>query len=619
MKLLFLLSFATLLLAKEMKLDHLLQKYESSQALYKKTKIESAGHLIIYSRRDLERMQAYRLKDVLKIIPLFTLQTSRTGQENIIKAGASPSSSTPIKLYIDDHEYPADLRQNIIFQYGNMNLYFVDHIEVYQGGTSIAFGNEIGSMIIRIYSKKSSRENATSIQTSGDIQGGYSLSALSAKETKYFDYVAFASHSNEKYETYKNKFNNTINEDGKQQQVHLKFYREKNWSLDIDLSKRTTNPFVGMGKKPLFGTNEQEYSFIGFTKYFPHNIKLILSSSKEYSSPNDYDDKSIKLSNGTIVSHIDMNLYNISNKIQLEKKFLFQSNELLLGTQLIDKHAHIGKYEADGVKQNIPDTPKKMDILMFYVEDSYNFNPNNLITLSAKFDKYNIEKRPNSNQQSYRLGYIGIYNDTMIKLFATRRYIAPRFNQTSFSLLYQPNPNLDVSKVKTITSEIQYKLDKKSQIDFSYGYFWSTDTLVFSQQQQKYINQNGTTYFSRYYIRYHYQFDYNNKFKLEYYASHRKVTASPAKGALIEFFNTIGKFDFYNQLAYRSTYTLLGVNVDASYEYTFASTYRYSRQLSIKLKGENLFNDAPKVPFVDEGILVQSIDRRVIATMEYTF
>jgi len=620
MKLLFLLLISTFVFAKEASLSHLLQDYESSQSLYHKTKIESAGHVIVYSRRDLERMQAYRLRDVLKIIPMFTLQISRIGQDNLIEAGASPVSSPPIKLYIDDHEYPSDLQQNIIYRYGNVNLYFVDHIEVYQGGTSIAFGNEVGSMVIRIYTKKANRENATSVQTSVDSQGGYSLSALSANQTKYFDYLAFANNSDEKYKKYTNRFDNTLNRDAKQKQFYFKFYKEKDWSLDLDFIGRSRDPFIGFGQRPLFGENRQYYGLIGFTKYFPHKIKLILSSSKEYSSPNDYDEGSIRLTNGKLVSHLDMNLYNISNKIQLEKRTLFGSHDLLIGLQLIDKHAHIGKYEANDVAQTIPNTPKKMNIAMLYAEDLYNFNKNNLVTFSAKFDHYYIKKRANSNQYSFRFGYIGIYNkNTMLKLFATDKYIAPRFNQISFSVKYKPNPNLDVARIKTVTSELQYKFNKRSILDFGYGYAWIKNPILFSKQQNKYINKNINTYYARYYIRYNYKFDYDNKLKIEYFTGDRKTIASPQDGALIELFDTFGKIDLYNQLSYRSAYSFGGVSIEASYDYTLGVTYRYSKQLNLKIKGENLFDDAPKVPFVDQGVSIQSTNRRVMATVEYTF
>ena len=53
-------------------ISELLQKLNNTEELYHKTKIESAGLLILYTRDDLERMQTYKLKDVLKSLRFFT-------------------------------------------------------------------------------------------------------------------------------------------------------------------------------------------------------------------------------------------------------------------------------------------------------------------------------------------------------------------------------------------------------------------------------------------------------------------------------------------------------------------------------------------------------------------
>jgi len=620
MKKVFLLLICSMLFAKEGQLESLLKTYEEKESLYHKTKIESAGHLIIYSRKDLERMQAYRLKDVLKTIPLFSLETSRLGENTLTASGASPMSSTPIKLYIDDHEYPSDLRGNLIYRYGEMPLYFIDHIEIYQGGTSIAFGNEVGSMVIRIYTKKSAREDATFIQTIGSSRGDYSLSAFSAKQTKNFDYLIFANNANDKYKKYKNQFGNTLSRDDKQQQVHMKFYKDDDWSLDIDFMNKNSDPFIGLGQKPISGTHKQDYSFVGFTKNFSHKIKLIASSSKEYSSPNDYDDGTIRLFNGKRVSHLSFDVYNISNKVQLEKRTIFDNDDLLLGVQLINKQAHIGKLIADGVEQKTPDTPKKMNIFMLYAENSYNFNKDNLVTFSGKLDHYDIDKIGKSNQHSLRMGYIGFLNKkTNVKVFAVDRYGAPRFNQTSLYTTYKANPKLDVVKIKMLSSELNYKLSKKSTLDFTYGYMWMKDIIVFSQKDNMYINQKAKVHYSGYSILYGYHFDIDNKINIRYFEGDMQTTLSPSKGVIVELFNTYGKFDFYNELLYRNSYTTNSKKVNSSCNYTLASTYRYSKQLTFKLKGENLFNNSSEVYFPDQGVYVQSIDRKIELAMEYMF
>ncbi len=615
------LLFSTLFTAQADTLDSLLDNYEANQELYHKTKQESAGHIIIYSRRDLDRMQAYTLKDVLKIIPMFTLQTSRLGLSNLIRAGTPPVVATPVKLYIDDHEYSSDLRPNIIFRYGEMNLYFVDHIEVYQGGTSLSFGNEIGSMTIRIYTKKAARENATSLQESVDNYKSNSLSVLSANETKYFDYLAYVSNSKKNYQTYTNKYGNKLSKNGKQQQVHLKFYKEKNFSLDFDLIQYKTDPFIGFGQKPLSGTLSQFYALIGFTKYFPYGCKLIISHTIDNASPNEYDDNSIHLEDNSIISHLDIKLKSSSNKIQIEKKTVLSKHDLLIGLQIFDKHAHVKKYQANSINKIVPNTPKKMDIGMIYAEDSYNFNERNLLALSAKVDYYMIEKRKNSTQYSIRLAYVGMSNNNKatLKVFALRRYIAPCFTELSFAPTYHANPNLTTIKVKSLTSELIYKIDEKNILDMSYGKLWIQDPIVFSPQQVQYINKKTSTNFERYYVRYKYKFNYNHKLKLEYFQGYSKHNFSPDKGALFELFDTFGRFDIYNQLAYRSSYTFHGFSVANGYDYTIAVGYKYNHNLNLKFKGENLLDNYSKTLFPTQGIAIPGIDKRVIATMEYTF
>ena len=65
-------------------IDSLLQEYEKNSELSNKTKDESAGNLIVYTRDDLERMQAESLQDVLKSLRLFSYIENRIGQTDIL-------------------------------------------------------------------------------------------------------------------------------------------------------------------------------------------------------------------------------------------------------------------------------------------------------------------------------------------------------------------------------------------------------------------------------------------------------------------------------------------------------------------------------------------------------
>ncbi|MDQ1337306.1 MAG: vitamin transporter, partial [Campylobacterota bacterium] len=97
--LVYVLLFAVLLFSEELSLDNLLKEYESAEELYHTTKKESAGHIILFSRSDLDNMQAYTLNDVLKTMRFFTLQTRKNGMTTLVKSTESQMSGSPVKIY----------------------------------------------------------------------------------------------------------------------------------------------------------------------------------------------------------------------------------------------------------------------------------------------------------------------------------------------------------------------------------------------------------------------------------------------------------------------------------------------------------------------------------------
>ena len=210
------------------------------------------------------------------------------------------------------------------------------------------------------------------------------------------------------------------------------------------------------------------------------------------------------------------------------------------------------------------------------------------------------------------------------KLFATRRYVYPNVLQTSFAppSLF-PNPNLDAANVDMFTGEIGYNKNK-SKLIFGFAYKETDNGLIFNKLKKIYVNNDSTVYFHRYYIRGEYKFNYDNKIIVEAFKGFKDVYASPGSGALVQLFNTFGKFDIYNELIYRAGYTVDygagDINIDKGYDYTLAVTYNINKKLKLKLKGENLLDEASKTPIDPEGFIqVPAIERRGILTMEYTF
>lgn len=623
MKHLILLIFLTkILFSQNLILDDLLKKYEDSESLYKQTKKESAGYLIVYSRDDLEKMQAFHLRDVLKTIRMYNIQVNGTAAIGILNSGAGKTSIAPIKIYIDDFEISTVAQRNALDMYGDMDIYFVDHIEVYQGGTSISFGNELGSMVIRLYSKDPSRENSISSQLSIDNKSGGNLRAVGAGKTGEYKYLFYANAEDANYNTYERN-NQELSRDAKRYQAHFKISKDDDFAVEADTIINKTDIFNGVGTAPTNGKTTKTFAYINATKYFADNLEVSFSASQEIKEATNTDANGIRLADGTFSNYIDVSVYANTYKSSIKKKITDNNNELLVGAEIQRKVYSVKKYE--GLSTSSPLSPNELNIFMIYFEELYNLNENNLITLSAKLDRYENSINKDSNEYSLRLGHIAILNETWkSKIFAIRRYVYPSALQSSFSPpIYNPNPNLDATNIDMISAEVEYKTNS-NRLVFGGAYKKVDNAMILDGVQKMYINKNSSVDIHRYYLRAQHRFNLENKIVLEGFKVFVDNYATPDAGGLLQIFNTIGKFDIYNELLYRNSVTVdygMGdVKTDTSYDYTLSVSYEIDKNVKLKLKGENLLDKAQVTQIDPSGSLeVPAIQRRAILTMEYTF
>lgn len=185
-----LLFFSTLLFAQEENLDDLLSQYREASELSHETKQEKSGHVTIFSRSDLDKMQAYTLNDIIKTIKMFTLKNSAFGPTAIVKSPYSEQSMSSVKIYINSYEVTSITAGTGIAQFGQMGLNHIDHIEIYQASNAIAFHGESGNMVIKLYTKDPARENATVLQGSVDSTGGGRGQVIDAQNFGDYSYLA---------------------------------------------------------------------------------------------------------------------------------------------------------------------------------------------------------------------------------------------------------------------------------------------------------------------------------------------------------------------------------------------------------------------------------------------
>jgi len=626
-----------MLSSQELLLDDLLKEYEDSASLYKKTKKESAGFLLVYSRADLDRMQAYSLKDVFKTIRLYTTQVNRTGGVGIINSGASKTSMPPLILYIDDFEISTVVQRNAFDMYGDMDIYFVDHIEVYQGGSSLAFGNELGSMVIRLYSKDPSRENSTSVQLGVDSKAGANLRAIDAGTIGEFNYLFYANSAKTEYD--KHTVNNSgnlyeLSRDGIRYQAHFKISKDDDFSVELDGIINKNDIFYGFGPTPTGDKTTRAFGYINATKYFPGNVEVSISATQEDKEAYNTDAEGIPLMDGSGSSSNDIHMHVRSNtfKTAIKKKIVSGNSDLFIGAEIQKKVIKHNEYE--GFTTPVTFGPDEVNIYMLYIEELYNINKNNLLAFSAKYARYENSFDKNNNEYSLRVGYIGLLDNAWsTKVFAIKRYIYPNMIQTSFAPpSYTVNPNLNSSDINMISGEVEY-MQEKNRLIFGFAYKEIDNAIVLKNlsntningyKHMMYDNSDATKNLHRYYIRGEHNFDLDNKIIVEAFKVFKEIDGSPDSGGLIQIFNSFDKFDIYNELVYRSGVSYLpnmgGYDIDPAYDYTLSVAYIMNKHLSIKAKGENLLDKASNTTLNPTGsIQVPAIERRGILTVEYTF
>lgn len=617
------LLLSSILFSEELSLDTLLKEYKSAEEPYHNTKKESAGHVRVITRSELDKMQAYTLNDVLKTVRFFTLQPRRNGMTTLVRSGESQMSSLPVKIYINSHELNSATLGNVLVQYGRMGLYFIDYIEIYQAGNSVTFGNEPGTLLIKLFTKDSSRENSTSVQTSIDTLGSITLQAVEAKVFDEYSYLANIDLRKNNYEEY-NIGGTDLSRDGLRGQMYFKFSKQDDYDIEFGAINEKYDIFSGLGMSTKDGHTHTSDIYAHITKYFENELKVMLTASYEKFEIYNEDYLGIPLPGITppLPQQLDTAINTKVYSATVEKRFINGNNDLFVGAQFKRQEFGIDDYRVDGVDTPMNWGPKKLDIFMLYAENLYNINENHLISLSAKLDRYENSLDRSSTEHILRAGYVGVFDEFKFKLFAMQSYVYPTFLQTTYAPNYRVNPDLESAELLTLSAELIYTKEDTTY-GFGIGKSEADNAIIFDKDllnptQSIYVNSSDKNRFELFFANVEHSFNIDNRVKVEIYRQFRDNYYSPREGAALQLFNTIGNIDIYNELLYRSKYTSAeGIDVKRGYDYSFGAIYRLNKRTELKLKAENILDKASKTPI--NGVDVSATDRRVLFTAEYTF
>ncbi len=617
----------------------LLTQYQSESDLSKYTKQESLGHVIVFTREDLDTMQAYTLKDVLKVLPMFNYGPNKFGVISLSNAGESIRISTFYRLYINDHEISSIHTYSPFLTYDEYPLDNIDHIEVYFALGAISVSSEPSELIIKMYTKKPERENDSYIKAQLDSQKSYLGSIFSAKSINEKVSYLFTASTQRIHYHHVYVRGQQISRD----QLRYHTFLQLNYNgarIDSAFSwvKRGSLSGFSSDGQPEEGLLRSITGYISYTNWFlsDKSLKFTLSYDRQYRKvyeTNRATDGGIyyPLLKGTgVITKLDENNYMDKFAFALDKTFKNKQNELLIGTfwRYYNRDLDKLKVSYNGLpEQEEKDNPllkrrliKYFRIFSFYLENKYNFTPDNLLTLGARLDDFKFHHLNEKRRLNARVGYISRVNENFtLKGFISQTYILP----SMFEIEASANGKLDDMEVLSYSAEGIYQKDK-NKLGLFVGRYEIENPLTYDPTKGGLVNNDDSLSETSLMFRWIHNFDFMNKLKFYtwYSFSDKGKYYSPRSGASLLLLNNFKSWSIYNELIYKSSFDAYGIHLDDSWNYTVGISKQFKDGWRVSLKAENLFNNSFKViykPPLSSPIVNSAYDRRFKITLQKVF
>jgi len=605
-------------------LDTLLYQYKEKSALNSKTKIDSLGHNIVYTRDDLDKMQVHTLKDVIKSLRHLTMMDNQLGATELQRAAGFCANSACVRVYVNGQEMTSGFYGGAMGIYADYDLGHIDHIQIYMGGNNIEFGDEYGFITIKMYTKDPEREKGSSVELSYGTNDSYGVNALTTgKLDNDISYLLYASKSKNDKDTLAHegydilRYSDNLN-------LFATFKRENDFIFEASRFERKHDALTGLGdhKTPDRSERKSIYQYLSYTKIFD-SVKLQLSYAQEEVGIANNDYNGITLHDNSVVHEYTNRFENEILRMNVKDSKTFGKHHFLYGLE----------YQHKGIKPNLLIDgldrsselvgPDSTDIYSIFLEYQYNFSQDTVLVATGKLEHYDQNyKDMTDNYTQSRIGIISHLHETLLfKGFVSQNYIFPSLEQLSTQpRRVKGNIDLIPTNIDTISAEFNYK-QEQSQVGMGYLKMYTRDPIKVDGDKM-YVNRNIEAIFEDYFINYVYSFNKDNKVMAEYYWTehNRPFEQSPAAGGYVKLFNSYEAFDFYTEFIYRKGYFHQGFNmeVDDGYDLSAAITYHLNSTTTLSLKGQNLLDKAILAPI--SGLYpVGTLDKKVMFNVEWFF
>ena len=615
-------------------IDNLLLDIENKTDLSAKTKLENGGISYIYTREDLQKMQAHNLKDILKSTYPFGYSENNFGiSDPFAMQTSTPFMSSKIKIYIDNQEMSTGVYGSGLVIYGKMDIDFVDHIEVYAGNPTFEFSTEPAFTIIKLYSRVAQKDEGSKVNIGIGSYGtkeisGYTTSTLN-NGWSYFAYASAIDKKRKKYTSY----GSSLSKDKKNAHIFGTLSKD-NHHLIIDAIDSNEDSFMAVSvfATPNKSTLKNNYLHIGYDTKF-ENLTFLLTFDKMDTKTafEDMNTMSIKYVNSTYNKNIPYS-FNTDVKSEvytagLNYDIKTESNKLVLGMKYRAKHFRFDTIHMNGV-EFIRSGHSRQKTSTVFAENQYSFSENKIFTSGISYSQV---RNNYSNQDDDLLGYrfgFTYTNDSLVSK-TTASHIETSLDPYMVNSSYLNNPFsvVPIEEQDVFMQNFKYK-KQSSEYEFIASYMRIKNKLLpnpltglLSAYNKDLKIVGGILRYTR---------EYRTYDKLEVTLGMNRMRNLPMMNTMFQYssivrnFNTIGKFDIFNEVLYYRD------NKDKRnyFDYTAGIIYHFTNDLSFSLKGINIFNKArpsnymrvnPMTFKMDNPLKISPIDKQFILRMEYTF
>lgn len=599
-------------------IDTLLANYQTESELSLKTKDESAGHLTVYTRDDLELMQVETLQDILKSIPFFRYLENRIAQPDLLNIDPVLSSSKSVRVYLNQNELILPIFGSGISLFGNIDMDFIDHVEIYEGFSSFEFGIEPASIIIRLYSKVAKRDAGSRVKFLTASHGSHKENVYTSGFSNDLEYFIYANHSSNNQDVY------TLNSESlKRNHQKNHFYASLSndtQKLELQALSAQNDAFVGSVPYALPQDAQVKNKFVNVAysaNLYNKSLLLKLSYIQTDSVYNAKYRTALPIALGGY-SQVEQRSKGSVLTAIIEKKYQFDAHKLNVGLQVRRKTFDFSDLKYDGVQTPYNQVYKKEDIYSFILEDTIALSAHHKLGLFFMEQRY--KELENDVVRQFNLSHIYSDNQLIFKTFVSRQMFEPDPYTTAQD--HTGNPSLKPEGYLAFTQEMNYQR-AQTLYKLVYGYTKIKNFLIPNSNG---VMQNAQEKMKIYYAQASADYKFRKKDKLQFQFDYQKFLPFEGKGTihhynyLLRMINSVAKYDFFNEVVINHGYE----NLKTGYDYSAGVTYRHTKDLHFKLKGENIFNRGLTRKYTynilsGAKIEVPVIEQKFMLSMEYLF